>query len=299
MSRIEKALERAVQMRDRLIGPSPGDREQKVEDARPGREKALPPQADRPSDGEFGEFLIGESIIDRDLVERRIVCLTDPHSPVAEQYKKLKAKILRDTEKGFRNTIMVASAGIGEGKSVTAVNLAVSFANEIDHTVLLIDGDLRSPSVHRYLGLPNRPGLSEYLKGEAELPDLLVKTGIGKLVLLSAGKPPENPAELIASDRMKDLVNELKSRYKDRYIIFDSSPVLVTADALSLGNYVDGIVFVVQAEQTIPKAAAQALSLLKDNADILGVVFNNIPDYLASNIHSYYYYRYGNGNKGK
>jgi Mrp family chromosome partitioning ATPase len=126
---------------------------------------------------------------------------------------------------------------------------------------------------------------------KATIPDILVKTGIGKLVLLPAGSPVENPAELLASERMKSLVREMKHRYPDRYLIFDSSPVLLAADALSLGNYMDGIIFVVQADRTSPKVVTSALALLK-GYNILGSVFNNVPSYLHQKQYGSYY-RYG------
>jgi Mrp family chromosome partitioning ATPase len=124
--------------------------------------------------------------------------------------------------------------------------------------------------------------------GRASLQDLLIKTGIGKLVLLPAGSSPENPTELLSSDGMRRLVCQMKGRYKDRYIIFDSSPMLATSDPLSMSSYVDGVVLVIQAARTTHKAAMSALSQIKDR-NILGVVFNNVPRYLAKNLYPYYY----------
>jgi receptor protein-tyrosine kinase/non-specific protein-tyrosine kinase len=203
------------------------------------------------------------------------------------------------TENDFLNTIMVTSAQASEGKSITAINLAVSIAHEFDHTVLLIDADLRRPSIHTYLGLNPSVGLSDYLENRVELSDIMIKTGIGKLVFLPAGNPPERPAELISSDRMRTLIRELKHRYRDRYIIIDSAPLLLTADSLSLCENMDGIIFVVQAARTARKAAMQAVSLIK-GYNVLGTVFNDVPKYLAQNLYPYYYrtpYSYGGGAK--
>jgi receptor protein-tyrosine kinase/non-specific protein-tyrosine kinase len=185
---------------------------------------------------------------------------------------------------------MVSSANAAEGKSITAVNLAVSLAQSIDHTVLLVDADLRSPSLHSYFGIEPSFGLSDYLRGEQDLSRMLIKTGFGKLVLLPAGSPSEHPAELLSSDRMKALVHEMKHRFRDRYVIFDSTPLLVTADALSLGSYMDGILFVIQEGNTSEKAAKQALALMKD-WNVLGAVFNDVSPYLARII-PYHYYGY-------
>jgi protein-tyrosine kinase len=278
VSRIEQALEKAMEQRE-AINP-------------PGAQtlKAMP--VETPS--VLPEFQVRESVIDPARVDRHIVCITDPQSPGTEQYRKLRARILASTRPGFQNTIMVASADIGEGKTTTSINFAVALALEIDHTVLLVDADLRKPSVHTFLGLPGEVGLSEYLAGKVELHDVLINTGIGKLVILPAGIPPENPAELLSSKRMKDLVQEMKHRYSDRYIIFDSAPVLACADAISLSNHVDGIILVVQAARTSEKAVKKAVSLLK-GAPILGVVYNNVPDYLGKNLYPYNYYIYQQG----
>lgn len=232
-------------------------------------------------------FEVGEGGVDPAVVNRHLVSITDPFSPAAEEYRRLRAKILRVTEANYLNTIMVTSSQAGEGKTMTAINLAISIAREIDHTVLLIDADLRKPSIHRYLGLSPKAGLSDYLQFRTELSDVLIKTGIGKLVLLPAGNPAESPSELISSERMRTLIRELKYRYRDRYIILDSSPMLMTAESLSLCNYTDGIIFVVQADRTSMKAATQAVSLLKGHS-VLGTVFNEVPKHLAKNLYPYY-----------
>jgi receptor protein-tyrosine kinase/non-specific protein-tyrosine kinase len=183
---------------------------------------------------------------------------------------------------------MITSSNMGEGKSITAANLAVVLSQEMDHTVLLVDADLRSPSLHRYFGIEPRYGLSDYLHGEINLSSLLIKTGFGKLVILPGGNPSAHPAELLSSDKMKALVHEIKLRYKDRYVIFDSSPLLVTADALSLGNYMDGVLFVVQGGRTSEKAAMQALSVMK-GWNVLGVVYNDVSPYLTRTSSPRYY----------
>jgi exopolysaccharide/PEP-CTERM locus tyrosine autokinase len=275
MSRIEQALEKAVKMRETGSAPA-----------------AVEIEVQKPKDG-MPVFEVGESIIDISAVNKHLVCITDPYSTEAEQYKKLRARILKATKNEFRNTIMVTSSDVSEGKTVTAINLAVSIAKEIDHTVLLADCDLRNPTIHKYLGLECKYGISDYLADKVSLQEILIKTGIGKLVFLPGGDPPENPAELVSSEKMKRLVQELKIRYKDRYIIYDSSPVLVAADSLSLGSYMDGIVFVIQAARTSDKTVKEAISLMK-GTNILGVVLNNVPHYLAGSAYPYYN-RYGYG----
>lgn len=275
MSRIEEALEKAIRMRESMAGPSPA---------------SLP--SDTPVDRPDSRDLeIKPCIIDPSKLDKHIVCITDPLSAAAEQYRKLKARIFSSTKEKNNNVLMVASSDMGEGKSITAINLAITLAQGIDNTVLLIDADLRRPSIARYLGIETRLGLSDYLAGRGELSDMLIHTGIGKLVILPAGSQPDNPAELLSSNRMKELVVEMKHRYGDRYIIFDSSPILVSADAVSLSGNVDGVLLVVHAAKTPVKVVKKALSLIK-NAPIIGVVYNNVPDYLGKNLYPYIYHGY-------
>ncbi len=277
MSRITRALERAAKTRG---GNAEND-----------RRDIMPTRTASSALYDPSVFEVREGGVNREAVHPHVVTIADPYSHAAEEYRKLRARVLRATEKDFQNTILITSSQGGEGKSITAINLAVAIAHELDHTVLLVDADLRKPTIHTYLGLQPQRGLSDYLSSQAKLPDVLVKTGIGKLVLLPAGNPAENPAELMASERMRDLVLELKERYRDRYIIIDSSPLLLTADSISLCNYVDGVIFVTRAGVTDPKTATQALSLVKDHT-ILGTVFNDVLIYPSQGRYSYYY-RYG------
>lgn len=276
MSRIEQALEKAIKIRESAAVPISG-----LDSHRESAKKPSPLPA----------FHIKESIINPILVDRHIVCITDPYSPASEQYRKLRARILARTKQDFQNTIMVTSADVGEGKSITSINFAVALAREIDHTVLLVDADMRKPSIHKYLGIKTDRGLSDYLSGQVELSDVLINTGLGRLVLLPAGNACSNPAELLSSNRMKELVKEMKHRYADRYIVIDTPPVLVSADAISMSNHVDGVIFVVQAAKTSEKTVKKAINLLK-GAIMLGIVYNNVPDYLGKNLNPYYYHQY-------
>lgn len=275
MSRIEKALEKAIALRE-----SSNDFAKK---------EAL----DSTTDTSQPVYVAAEGCIDCAGVDKHLISITDPYSAAGEQYKKLRARLLRSTRKDAKNTIMITSSDVGEGKTVTAINLAATLSQEIDHTVLLVDADLRKPSIHSYLGIRPERGLSDYLRGEVDLRDVLIKTGIGKLTVLPGGSPTDEAPELLSSERMKSLVNELKFRYKDRYIIFDSSPMLVTSDPLSLGGYMDGVLFVIQEGRTSQKAALQSTALMK-GWNVLGVVFNNVPEYLTRRVYPYYY-RYGKG----
>ena len=204
-----------------------------------------------------------------------LTTINDPYSAVSEQYRKLKSTVVRMTnQEPFRNLIMVASAVAGEGKSMTAVNLAISLAQELDLTVLLIDADLRRPSIHRYLEFEPSLGLSDCLLDGVDPGDAIIKTNIGKLSIMPAGKEVANPLELFNSRKMQDLLAELKHRYNDRYVIIDTPPLLPFAETRSLGHLVDGIVFVIQEGLAPRESIQEAIEALK-GCPILGVLLNN------------------------
>ncbi len=206
------------------------------------------------------------------LDESLITHLT-PHSFEAEQFRILKTAILFPHKGIPPRTIMVTSTSPGEGKSFVASNIAISIAKSIDEYVLLMDCDLRLPSLHRRFGFSDIPGLSEYLKEKVSLGSILKKTAIDKLSLLPAGKPPVNPSELISSEQMRRLIHEVKNRYEDRYIIIDSPPPYLTAEANALARQVDGIVIVVKTGKT-KRADVQNLIDTYGREKILGVVKN-------------------------
>lgn len=229
--------------------------------------------------------------------DEKLVAYREPGSVVSEQFRKLRAQLLTLNLPGQPKTIMVTSASEGEGKTLVSTNLATILAHDLHSHALLVDTDLRNPALSRWFGLTNGRGLSDYLTGTAEIPELLLKTKIAKLSILSSGTTRENPVELIGSKKMEALVKELKSRYSDRYIIFDSSPLLATTEPSVLTKLVDGIILVVRAGSTPRETVRQALTTI-DPSKILGVVLNDLTleskelnsRYFGS---SRYYYRYG------
>ncbi|MCF6177925.1 MAG: XrtA-associated tyrosine autokinase [Geopsychrobacter sp.] len=205
-----------------------------------------------------------------------LACTSESDSPVCEEYNKLRAQIFKLTKnQGFQNTLMVTSTVDNEGKTLTAINLAIAIAKEYDHTVLLVDADLRRPSVHRYLDLKPEVGLIQCVKDRVPLQDALIKTGIGKLVVLPAGGMFSNPVEFLASNQMKALIHELKNKYPDRYIIFDTPPALNFADAQVLASAVDGVLFVAREGAASPAQIKKAISSLSDS-NLLGIVYNDV-----------------------
>ncbi|MCP4117326.1 MAG: polysaccharide biosynthesis tyrosine autokinase [Desulfobacteraceae bacterium] len=196
-----------------------------------------------------------------------------PHSLEAEQFRILKTNILFPDKGVPPRSIMITSSTPGDGKSFVASNLAVSIANSIDEYVLLMDCDLRRPSIHSRFGFSDIPGLSEYLSDLRPLSSIIKKTQINKLSILPAGVPPSNPSELVSSEQMRLLLNEVKTRYDDRYIIIDSPPPYLTSEASALARQVDGIVIVVKTGKT-KKEAVQDLIDTYGKKKILGVVKN-------------------------
>jgi len=193
-------------------------------------------------------------------------------------------------------SIMVTSAVPGEGKAFVAANLAISIAQSIQEHILIIDSDMRVPSIHRQFGFDDIPGLSEYLANGTPLSMLLQKTKVDKLSILPAGKPPHNPAELLSSQRMSKLLEEVRERYSDRYIIIDSPPPKLTAEANALARQVDGILLIVKYGST-PRDMVSDLIELLGKEKILGVVFNRVDMRLSNYLAYKRYAKYGKNGK--
>lgn len=222
-------------------------------------------------------------------------------SGIAEEFRHIKRPLLGNvlgTDGNAipnANLIMVTSALPGEGKTFTAVNLAISIAMELDHTCLLVDADVARPSVMRTLGVyrPDAKGLVDYLSDERlELPDLLLRTNIPKLSVLPSGRGDVHATELLASESMRRLVQELSVRYHDRIVILDSPPLLATSESRVLASLVGQIVLVVEAERTRQAVFQQAVDLLDPNKYI-GLVLNKDRHEREHG----YYYGYGGSDK--
>lgn len=195
------------------------------------------------------------------LAENRCISIM-PDDPAMDDYKVLRAQILhRARENGWR-TVMITSPNAGEGKTVTAINLAITFAKEHHQTVLLVDADLKKQHVHHIMGYDSEWGLVDYLTHEKSLNDMIVWSCIEKLTVISGGSTVQESAELLASPMMKTLVDEMKTRYKDRYVIFDVPAVLDGADAMAFAHYVDGILMVIREGQTPIQDIKKALEMI-------------------------------------
>jgi len=203
-----------------------------------------------------------------------LVTVAHPHSPASEQFRLLKNNILFPEKGNPPKTIMVTSASPHEGKSFVAANLAVSIAQGIDEYVLLMDCDLRAPTIHTFFGFEGKEGgLSDYLTNTIPLPSVLKKASVNKLTVLTAGQIPSNPSELLSSDQMRRLLHEVKLRYNDRYIIIDTPPPYITSETNAIARFVDGIILVVRQGKTRIKEVADILDIY-GSEKVLGVVMN-------------------------
>ena len=216
--------------------------------------------------------LVSSRYVELDLAALAAAGIITPNAPrshAADQYRVIKRPLISNAMgKGASilkhgNLIMITSALAGEGKSYTSVNLAMSIAAELDHTVMLVDADVARPSLLRMLGLPPGPGLLDLLEGKAEMSGVLMRTSIDKLTLLPSGTPHPRATELLASDAMRMLLDDIARRYPDRIVIFDSPPLLLTTEARVLAAQMGQVVMVVQAEQTLRANVQRALAAIE------------------------------------
>ena len=194
-----------------------------------------------------------------------------PKSLAAEQYRQLRTRLSHAEGATALRTILVTSPQKSEGKSITAANLALTMAQELQRRVVLVEADLRKPSLQQMFGLPAGPGLAEFLAGACELRDAMKFLPDHNLTVMPAGAMPTNPAELLGSTAMRRLLDQLRSRF-DR-VILDTPPVLPLADVAVLAPIVDGTLLVVRAGVT-PKPAIENALRAFDSSRLLGVVLN-------------------------
>ena len=188
-------------------------------------------------------------------------------------YKMLRTQVLqRMTAHGW-NALAVTSPMAADGKTLTSINLAISLARELHHTVLLVDMDLRNPSIHKYFGFRPEKGISDCLLHGTPMGDALINPGIDRLVVLPGRESVENSSEILASPAVGRLVHELKNRYPSRMVLFDLPPILAADDALSFAPFVDAFLLVVRDGRTTNTALEQSLDIMKD-ITLIGSVLN-------------------------
>ncbi|MDQ0219252.1 CpsD/CapB family tyrosine-protein kinase [Peribacillus cavernae] len=206
-------------------------------------------------------------------LKRKLITKLNPKSPISEQYRTIRTNIqFSSVDKDVRS-ILVTSSGPGEGKSTTGANLAVVFAEQ-GKSVLFVDADLRKPTVHYTFNITNTFGLTNVLTKQADLKDTVFQTDERNLYVLPSGPIPPNPAELLGSKAMDDLMKEILQEFD--LVLFDTPPILAVTDAQILANRCDGTILVVSSGKTEIEQAAKAKELLLSvNASILGTVLNN------------------------
>jgi capsular exopolysaccharide synthesis family protein len=272
MERLKQALERARAERDRGEGggvpvpPTPppltGDRQQAVRaapeqpvevEARPIHTPVVPVASER-------------------LLANRIVAMAD-HDPAATSYKVLRTHVLQRMRAHGWKTLAITSPAPGNGKTVTAINLAITLARDVKHTVLLVDLDLRRPSLAAYFYDRPLPGLSDYITDDRPIGELLINPGIDRLVLLPGNHSFTHSSEILCSPKIIALADELSGRYPDRLVLFDMPPVLGGDDVIAFSPYVDALLLVVEEGKTSKDELSEAYALL-DETKIVGTVLN-------------------------
>ncbi len=260
MERIKQALERAKHERE---SKGEGDKTVVLTNARPS-----PGRGDKIVYTDTKVFEPSQEVLDA----QRVIGGSSA-GPATDAYRMLRTRVLQKMRDNGWNSLMVTSARPEEGKSLTAVNLAISLAREVTHTVLLVDLDLRRPGLHTFFGYEPETGLVDVLRTDSRLSEALVNPSIERLVVLPNRAREENSSELLSAPEMLDLIAEIKDRYPERIVIFDLPPVLATDDALAFSPNVDAALIVVEEGATQHEDLAAVYDIMKD-VNILGVVMN-------------------------
>lgn len=272
MERIKEALEKAQEQRKNSV----------VANVAVAGIVAKEQQKSVPSKVVYSETQV--ITVDQSVLQRnRLVAAIKGH-PIADEYKILRTKVLQKMKANDAKVLAITSPSTGSGKSLTAVNLAISVAMDANHSVLLADLDFRRPSLHRYFELSPEKGLIDYLDNDASLSDLLIHPGMESLVLLPAGNPIKHSSELLSTPKMQDLTREIKIRYPDRIVIIDLPPLLVTDDAMVFLPLADACLLVVGEGETTNDEVKNSLALI-DEEKFLGTVLNKSDE--ANSSHYY------------
>lgn len=301
-SLIEQAAQRLEQLRRAGIEVPGFDGHKAVGVASPAAEA----KAATLGAGEASEAPVATSrCVDLDLAMLQangIVTPNAPRSHIADEFRVIKRPLLSNAMgRGaaalpHANLIMVTSAVAGEGKSFTSVNLAMSIAAELDHTVMLVDADVARPSILSMLGLPPGPGLLDLLEGKADMSGVLMKTNIDKLTILPSGTPHARATELLASDAMRVLLDDISKRYQDRIVIFDSPPLILTTEARVLASQMGQVILVVHAGKTLQADVQHALATI-EACPVKMMLLNQLPADSKSGYGYGYHYGHGYGAK--
>jgi tyrosine-protein kinase Etk/Wzc len=224
-------------------------------------------------------------------LKRRLITKEDPKSPVSEAYRSLRTSMLYSTTKKNLKSILVSSAGPGEGKTTTVANLAITYAN-LGKKTLLVDTDLRRPVVHKVFDLERDPGITTYLSSATDDYTNLIQTSeISNLSIITAGIIPPNPSELLGSNRMTKFVKQIENDWD--IVLFDSPPMIAVTDATMISKEIDQVVLIVKVGQTDKKAFHHTINNLRNiNAPLGGIIMNAVTSKSSYGSYYYYYYQY-------
>jgi non-specific protein-tyrosine kinase len=269
--KLRKALDKANEER---AAAKESDAGQEVSAAKTVRESALAKSTD--SDKWQAPVYSTSTTVKVDpllLAENRCACILGD-APCMDAFKVLRTHIKQRTRDMGLNTVMITSVHSGEGKTLTAINLALTFAREHQQTSLLVDCDFQKQDIYKYMGTGGTSGLVDFFLDNKPLEELIIWPGIEKFSLLSGGRVIQDSTELLGSQKMKELITEVKSRYLDRYIFLDVPAVLDGADAMAFAPLVDVIIMVVEPGRTTMPDVERALNLLP-REKFLGFVMND------------------------
>lgn len=270
MERLKQAMERARAEREGAtsvaLGKSAGDRPS------PRFFRGAPHK--RLTDVKVDYTMTTTVAVDAEAMREHRVIFADAADPIADAYSVLRTHVLQRMRTNGWRTLAVTSPGPGQGKTLTAINLAISLAREVNQTVLLVDLDLKRPSVASYFFDNPTLGISDYLIHDAELPDLLINPGIERLVILPGHESFARSSEMLSSPRVIQLVEELKGRYEDRLIIFDMPSLFGSDDVIAFLPYLDAAMLVVEDGKVSKDDLLRAQQLL-DKKNI-GIVLNKV-----------------------
>ncbi len=225
-----------------------------------------------------------------ELIANRVIAQQKKHA-MADAYRMLRTQILSKLRQGGWNTLGVTSAGPGQGKSLTATNLAISIARNVNHTVLLVDFDLRRPNIRNLFNYKREFGLIDCIEERKSVEEVIFTPGINGLVVLPGGSAVDESSELLGTPQVSDLVHEMKERYSNRIVIYDLPPMLVTDDVFEVLPLIDSLLFVVEEGKTKREEVGRCMELLKDQ-NLLGTILNKSRDKISSygyNYNSPYY----------
>ena len=206
------------------------------------------------------------------LKENRIISALDDRV-ILDSYGLLRTRLLRRMLQNGWKSLGITSASKGVGKTTTAINISVSIAMKHNHTVVLVDADLRSPTIHQFFGFKPKVGLSEYLTSDVSIEQILIHPGINNFTILPGNKHVETSSELLSSQKMSRLSEQLKSRYKSRIVIYDLPPVLVGDDVVAFAPNLDAILLVVEEGCTESDKLKRSIDLL-EGVEIIGTILN-------------------------